>query len=73
MIFSFCGVGEEKVADTEAEQGEASNDTKEVSAISSVIADYTGQSTVHGMKYLGERRRHWTEKYDLLFCVTNLV
>ena len=27
-----------------------------------MFADFTANSTVHGVKYLGERRRHWTER-----------
>lgn len=30
--------------------------------ISNLILEYTDQSSVHGVKYLGERRRHWMEK-----------
>ncbi len=66
MAISMCRVGEKKVTDSEAEQGAPLNNIKEVSVISDVIVDYTDQSTVHGMKYLGERKRHWTEKYPLL-------
>lgn len=27
-----------------------------------MFADFTSNSTVHGVKYLGERRRHWSER-----------
>lgn len=27
-----------------------------------MFADFSNNSTVHGVKYLGERRRHWTER-----------
>jgi Leucine-rich repeat (LRR) protein len=66
MAISLCRVGKKKVTDTEAEQGVPLNEAREILAISNVIVDYTDQSTVHGVKYLGERRRHWTEKYHLI-------
>lgn len=28
-----------------------------------LFADFSNNSTVHGVKYLGERRRHWTERF----------
>ena len=31
-------------------------------AIWGMFADFTSNSTVHGVKYLGERRRHWSER-----------
>jgi hypothetical protein len=30
--------------------------------------DFTNNSTVHGVKYLGEKKRHWSER---AFWVTN--
>ena len=33
-----------------------------LAAIWGMFADFTNNSTVHGVRYLGERRRHWSER-----------
>ena len=38
-----------------------------LAAIWGMFADFTSNSTVHGVKYLGERRRHWSERTFWVF------
>jgi acid-sensing ion channel, other len=39
-----------------------SHDLCHLSASWGIFSDFTNNSTVHGVKYLGERRRHWLER-----------
>lgn len=33
-----------------------------------LFSDYSERSTIHGVQYLGEKRRHWTERVLWLMC-----
>lgn len=42
------------------------------SAAWGLFAEFSNNSTVHGVKYLGERRRHWAERifWVVAFCIS---
>lgn len=35
---------------------------KPINAVWELFSDYSNTSTIHGVRYLGEKRRHWTER-----------
>lgn len=38
------------------------NNNNSTPATCEMFADFASNSTVHGVRYLGERRRHWSER-----------
>lgn len=30
-----------------------------------LFSEYTESSSLHGVKYVGEKKRHWIERYDM--------
>lgn len=49
-------VGEEKILPERRPEGST------LSAAWDLFTEFSGNSTVHGIKYLGERQRHWSER-----------
>ena len=35
--------------------------------ISECVSDYTENSNLHGVAYIGDRERHWFERFYLIF------
>lgn len=43
-------------------------------AIWELFSDYSNGSTIHGLRYLGEKRRHWSERiWWAVACLLSLV
>lgn len=42
------------------------NDEKCSTKACGVVSDYTQNSNLHGMVYIGDRKRHWIERYLLV-------
>lgn len=41
-----------------------------IQAVWKVFSEYSETSTVHGVRYLGERRRHWSERIWWIITVS---
>lgn len=61
-VFSVAFVRNRRKIDVGLDVEAGKNGKMTEKEISDLILEYTDQSTVHGVKYLGERKRHWMEK-----------